>query len=771
MPRLSKPVVEDANGELIIPGAYGLAPGGICERRSTFEWDNNGRALINVDELSVALSDDTEDEEESAPTNNSTTNAMATPSRQEQSRAGAFHGESTRADPFADEEQGLPSLLASQRQPSSTAQQQLEATPQPVEASEAAVGGAQPRTSLASEVFVCGKAKNARATWIRAVSATTLLLLAMGMIVFWQQQKGSSKSISMSQTGTYATEGDMFEPPAPGLAFRSELGLQPIIAKVVVNSSSKLQPSWKSPFFQALYWILYEDSLQMTMQEDGEAAIQQRYLMTAFYFATSGQHPSARRELQQQQQWSRPARYSAWKLCSAPTSLPLVAQAINMNHNTTTAAAVAPNSNNPQVLAQQCTHHVLTQRSPLTLESRPQSWRWLSATHECDWAGVECNDKLQVTSIVLGMLGRPFRVFRVISCKRPNCHQNMSLAHPFSSSPTCAADYGLTDTLIEELGFLDSLHTLSLPYNENLGGQVPINLFGRVRVLDLHHNQHEGNLFAMDDAGETIIVAAMLANSSLEEIHMAGNNISGSLPEALNQLTKLRVLSLEENDLTGTLASFRWPMLEVLRLDQNRLSGSIPVSLVSSSDLSILDLSQNADIVGTIPSEIGAAYNAMTYLGLANCQLDGTVPMELYSLTKLEGIYLQDNNLQGTMASEIGKWSRLEKLNWQNNDFSGTLPTQLGNLNQIIDFLINDNDFEGTVPLQFCDMGTQTFGLAFSANVVADCQPEDSDKDAEEFKALVCPEGCCSSCCQKSTRDCTLDPSAILGLKSGSGLP
>jgi Leucine-rich repeat (LRR) protein len=330
----------------------------------------------------------------------------------------------------------------------------------------------------------------------------------------------------------------------------------------------------------------------------------------------------------------------------------------------------------------------------------------------------------------------------------------------------------LTGKLIEELGFLDSLHTLSLPYNENLGGQVPINLFGRVTVLDLQHNQHEGRLFAMNkDGNDTDATATMLANSSLEEIHMAGNKLSGSLPTALNQLVKLRVLALEENDLTGALPSFRWPALEILRLGQNRLSGSIPASLVSSSKLSILDLSQNTDIFGTIPSEIGAAINSMTYLGLANCQLDGTIPMELYSLTKLEGIELQNNSLQGNMASEIGLLSFLETMNWQNNDFVGTLPTQLGKLNRIVDFLINGNDFEGTIPLQFCDMGAQTFGLAFAAKVVADCQPEDSAMDAAEFKTLVCPEGCCSSCCRKSTGDCTLDPSAILGLKSGDGLP
>jgi hypothetical protein len=416
MPRFSKPVVEDTNGELIIPGAYTAAPGGICERRPTFEWDNDGRALINVDDLSVALSDDTDnDDEESSHTRNYSNNSTTTMAIQ------SIHGESTRADSDGDEEQGL-----QPQQPLSTAQQLQEVIPQPMEASEATGSLAQPKTSLVSEVFVCGKAKTTRATLVRAVSVTTLLLLPMGMILFWQQQKDTSNNFGISKTGTYATDGDMFGPPVPGLAYRSDLGLQPIIAKVVVNNSSKLQPNWNSPFFQSLHWILYEDPLQLTLQEDGEAAIQQRYLMTAFYFATSAQNRSTRRELLQQQ-GSRPSRHGTWKLCSAPISLPLTAKAIAVDHNTT-KKAVAPNSNNPQVLAQQCTHHVLTQHSPRELEPRPQSWRWLSATHECNWAGVECNDQQQVTAIMLGMLGL---AFCVMSCRRSEYHQGMSFAHAF----------------------------------------------------------------------------------------------------------------------------------------------------------------------------------------------------------------------------------------------------------------------------------------------------------------------------------------------------
>jgi len=64
MPRFSKPAVEDENGEINIPGAYQAAPGGICERRSTFEWDNDGRALVDLDDLSVDLSDSENDHDD-----------------------------------------------------------------------------------------------------------------------------------------------------------------------------------------------------------------------------------------------------------------------------------------------------------------------------------------------------------------------------------------------------------------------------------------------------------------------------------------------------------------------------------------------------------------------------------------------------------------------------------------------------------------------------------------------------------------------------------
>ncbi|CAB9526821.1 leucine-rich repeat receptor protein kinase [Seminavis robusta] len=717
MPRFSKPAVEDESGELIMPGAMDVVPGvnpgdpPIIERRSTFEWDNNDRALINVDELSVALSDDEEHQSEIGP------------SEQEESKPMTADNGSDNQETPADVEQGFNQQLPPPQRQTSGESQPSQSTEIPVVPINAPVVVASEQTgnrssSLASEVFVCAKAPTVRATWIRAIIISSLVLVGMGMIILTQRRDKKDPEL-VAVVGTPATDSESFAPPTSELAYRSDLGLQPAVAKVV-DGTNKLQPNWSSPYYQALYWILYEDPLQLTLEDDDEAAVQQRFLMSAFYFATSTAI-RARRDLQGHDSSDvrqRPVRRSFWKHCGAPSMT--VAQSSQSDMNATL------NDNTP---AQPCTHQELIQESPKKFRGQ-RSWRWLSATHECDWAGVECNEDDRVTSIVL-------------------------------------ADYGLNGRLIEELGFLESLETLSLPYNDNLVGEVPARLVGQVQVLELHHNQHD-SLSLMDQGSQD----SWLSNSPLQVLRMAGNKLSGSIFEELGQLSDLRVLSLEENSLTGTLPPVQWPRLNVLRLNQNRLSGSIPSSILSASpSLQILDLSRNAEMTGRIPSEIGTASPAMEYLRLAHCQFEGTLPIELYDLAQLVGIDLQGNNLQGTMATEIGQLIHLAELNLQNNHFEGNLPTQLGNLNKISDFRINGNDFEGDIPVEFCDLGIQDLPLAYSAKVVADCSQEDEDPVSSAYNPLHCPEGCCSTCCEKSTEKCTLNPFSILGIRSGGNTP
>ena len=147
---------------------------------------------------------------------------------------------------------------------------------------------------------------------------------------------------------------------------------------------------------------------------------------------------------------------------------------------------------------------------------------------------------------------------------------------------------------------------------------------GRVTRLDLSYNQLSGT-----------IPAAIGNLSSLTELELGGNQLSGTIPVELGNLTRLTTLDLNYNQLSGTIPAKLGNLtrLTTLRLDDNQLSGTIPVELGNLTRLTWLELADN-QLSGTIPAELGNL-TSLTWLELADNQLSGTIPAELGNLTRL----------------------------------------------------------------------------------------------------------------------------------------
>ena len=133
-----------------------------------------------------------------------------------------------------------------------------------------------------------------------------------------------------------------------------------------------------------------------------------------------------------------------------------------------------------------------------------------------------------------------------------------------------------------------------------------------------------------------------------------------------------------------------------ISLANNQLEGSIPTELSDLTNLIRLQLYGNR-LKGSIPPEIGNLKN-LVFLYLANNQLEGSIPPEIGELTKLEYIELGDNKLTGEIPSELGNLTNLIKLQLASNQLSGTIPPELGNLTNLTSLYLNDNQLEGSVP-------------------------------------------------------------------------
>jgi Leucine-rich repeat (LRR) protein len=209
------------------------------------------------------------------------------------------------------------------------------------------------------------------------------------------------------------------------------------------------------------------------------------------------------------------------------------------------------------------------------------------------------------------------------------------------------------------------------------------------------------------------------------EFYIYGNNLNGTLPASLGNLTALKSLLLVNNSkLIGSIPTEigNLTALQTLKLHNTSLEGPIPVEIGNLTALQTLYLSgtlsgsipssignlsalkefylygSGTSITGSIPVEIGNLTN-LESLTLCFTGLSGQIPGQLCNLRKLKKMYLSGNSsLNGPIPTEIGSLTNMETLSIRSCGLSGAIPASIGNLNVLQTLDLSNNKLSGTIP-------------------------------------------------------------------------
>ena len=206
-------------------------------------------------------------------------------------------------------------------------------------------------------------------------------------------------------------------------------------------------------------------------------------------------------------------------------------------------------------------------------------------------------------------------------------------------------------------------------------------------------------------------------------LDMPTNNLNGTLPDSLGNLSGLQAIYFSSNQIAGSLPASLWGLtdLDTLDISVNNLSGSIPDSLTNLTNLRVLFLSGNHTLSNSIPSGFGNLAN-LQMLWLQENRLSGSIPASFGNLTNLQTLYLFDNQLTNGIPDNLGGLSLLETLDFGANNLDGDIPPVLGNLACLRRLYLFGNHLTGRIPDSLGNL-TNLQVLDLNANLLTNAIP------------------------------------------------
>ncbi|KAM5573163.1 receptor-like protein EIX2 [Rosa sericea] len=246
----------------------------------------------------------------------------------------------------------------------------------------------------------------------------------------------------------------------------------------------------------------------------------------------------------------------------------------------------------------------------------------------------------------------------------------------------------------------NTLETLNLGSNRFWGSLPDLKHFSKLRELDLSWNQVNGSL--PESVGQL---------SSLETLYLSGNSLSGVITEAhfLN-LSRLQYLSLSGNHFSINLSSDWNPPFQLhwLYMSSLKVGPAFPKWILTQTNLTTLYLS-NAGLSASLPNKFWDLFSGLEWLDLSMNQIHGKLPN--LSSTSLLSLSLSSNLFSGALPSFS---PMLQSLYLSNNTFSGPLSSLCATQYPNLEYLdISKNLLSGELPncwMQFQELQVLNLG-------------------------------------------------------------
>ena len=190
------------------------------------------------------------------------------------------------------------------------------------------------------------------------------------------------------------------------------------------------------------------------------------------------------------------------------------------------------------------------------------------------------------------------------------------------------------------------------------------------------------------------------SGSEIVALQLKGRGMTGTFPPEIGELVDLEILDLSNNQLTGEIPDNieNLHKLRELYLHVNRLVGAMPVGLWDMTTLDTLSLGEN-EFTGGIPHEI-ANLDRLVLLNLQVNKLSGPIPVELTQLRRLERLTLSHNQFSGDIPPEMGNLTNLISLRLNRNGFTGEIPGEIAELPNLRHLSLAGNALTGVIPAQ-----------------------------------------------------------------------